>query len=1005
MDELLAILHRVLEDYETYNPLFSFTCYGTESSITPYTHQLEFVARNMLRRPLRVLLADEIGLGKTVTALVTLKRLERLGMAKRVLIAVPRILVSQWASELKRIRTHFRYITRRRFKRLVEQGFPPGYYLTSMDLIKRENYMTILENIPWDVIVVDEAHRLGKKRKTETQRYRQIGRKLIERHPERNVLLLSATPHRGDPDDYLSRLLLLDPYLERGRHLDNLRFYARTHNVLVFRRRKKDVNEVYEKRKVFTDCKLKAVVITPTEEEKEFHTRLIEFLSTKLREFYSKTKKEPKALGLLLALIFKRASSSPYAAIKTLNRILEKRAKILEEAELSVTDRDERYAESLADSLFGFGFEDYEEYVEDYQRVDMLVEPDEILNSFAEKYSRFFSREDVEELKLLIQLAEDIKRHDSRLIAVKQIIKHHIKEGRKIIVFTEYKDTARYIIEALKEDIDPSKVVKLTSDEANNERRLTEIKRKFERNPNCQILVATDVASEGLNLQVANILINYEPPWSPIKLEQRIGRVWRLGQKLDVTAYTVFLGVESDRDVLDVLYRKLIALGRSVGTEKPLIGEESIVINMEETDETPVRLGEFRKRGKTFKATEYTFQIEYIRGGRAALNELVLYIIRSIEKLKQDLRKMNVLPKITHESIEKILAHSCGFSSTEEAFNSLKQVLIQLSPKRVKRIKNNRGSEERLMVIRPGGAVVEVNDLNTVFMIIKSELRSKLKHTDITLTKPINIIVYADENCELYLYEVSIVDEDGQTTLYQEPIGVLVSGNSIESVRGRRLLGFLSKSLGKLHVTCDEYQPEDRHLMLILKSRAKSVGKNILDELSSELDKYRSELIRMGWRREDSWFPSIKKASINVDGPLTIITYTSKRTFLKELELDPLLKKRVELKAMKHAMEYERAHGREPKDVSQFEHFDILSRDPKTGEIRYIEVKGHLGPSFLAELTEEEFKLAKEKGENYWLYIVNNIGSGRPKLKAIRNPLAKMKVEVLEAKKYILFPR
>jgi len=1005
MKEFLQLVSRILEDYETYNPMFSFTCYRTETSMKPYMHQIEFVARNILRKPLRVLLADEIGLGKTVTALVTLKRLQRLGVAKKVLIAVPRILISQWESELRKIDIRFRRITRTNFKRLVHEEFPEGYYLTSMDLIKRERYIKELIRIPWDVIVVDEAHRLGKKRKKETQRYSQIGGRLIEASPERNVLLLSATPHRGDPYDYLARLFLLDPHLERGRHLDNVGFYALTHNILVFRRRKIDVNEVYERRKVFTDCKLKAVVVTPTKEENEFHKRLINFLSTKLRDFYSEMHMEPKALGLLLSLIFKRASSSPYAAIKTMNRILEKRASILE-PKLLFSEEDERRAEALADSLFGFGFEDYGEYIEDYERRDEISDPDEALDQFAEKCSSLLSTQDVEELKYLIQLAETIKRHDSRLLALKELVHYHVKEGRKVIIFTEYKDTANYILRTLEDDLGKDRVVRLTGEEANNERILNRIRKKFERRPDCQVLIATDVASEGLNLQIANILIHYEPPWSPIKLEQRIGRVWRLGQKSNVTAYTIFLGVESDRDVLDILYKKLIALGRSIGTEKPPIGEEAIVIDMEKKEEVPLQLGELRKNGKKIRTSEYTFRMQYIKGRRAALNELVVYIIQSIQRLKEDLRRMNILPRVSRENIERLLAESCGFSNTEEAYKALERLLkVILSKIRKMSFSLSYEKEGYLTVTTPGGALIEISDLNTAFTITKAII----KDASPQLTphqKTINIITYCDDDYELHLYNLIIGEkyDKNSTILHREPIGVRLSRGELEIIRGTKLLEALTKTLENYLVTCDEYQSENPFMLLRLKSKVREQGNNFLSSITGELNRYRTRLEKRGWREKDEWFPTSHTTFINIEGPTAIITFTSRKAFLKEQELDPLLKKRIELKAMEHAITYEKEHNREPQDVSQYEHFDILSRNPETGELRYIEVKGHLGSSLIAELSEYEFKLAKEKGEQYWLYIITNIGSGKPKLKAIKNPLEKMKVEVLETKKYKLTP-
>jgi hypothetical protein len=129
-----------------------------------------------------------------------------------------------------------------------------------------------------------------------------------------------------------------------------------------------------------------------------------------------------------------------------------------------------------------------------------------------------------------------------------------------------------------------------------------------------------------------------------------------------------------------------------------------------------------------------------------------------------------------------------------------------------------------------------------------------------------------------------------------------------------------------------------------------------------------------------------------------------------ERELSPEEKRRIEAEAMRVAMERERKEGRIPEDVSGREHYDILSRDPRTGEVRYIEVKGHAGPSLLAELSEAEYRFALEKAqkkderESYWLYIVYNIASGKPRLKRIQNPLSKMKVETVKVTKYILKP-
>src|SRR5207253_11228344 len=130
------------------------------------------------------------------------------------------------------------------------------------------------------------------------------------------------------------------------------------------------------------------------------------------------------------------------------------------------------------------------------------------------------------------------------------------------------------------------------------------MKSKFEADPNSRILLATDVASEGLNLQVANILVNYEVPWSIVKLEQRIGRVWRLGQKRDVEIYTLFLGNRSDLDALHLLYQKLLNLRRAEIALRPLMGQEVLVASAEEIGRGPMTRVDDGKKFR--KATENT---------------------------------------------------------------------------------------------------------------------------------------------------------------------------------------------------------------------------------------------------------------------------------------------------------------------------------------------------------------------------------------------------------------
>lgn len=1002
------IVNDILNIYECYNPFFNYIVVEAEQPITPYLHQIEFNIRTLFRRPLRVFIADEIGLGKTITALTVLRKFWRLGESKKVLIIVPRILVSQWIWELMRLgfSRYIKRIERDTVKGLILSGFPDGIYIASMDLIKLDRYYNVIKDVNWDTIIVDEAHRLGKN----TDRYNVIGEKLIKSNPCRNVILLSATPHRGDPEDYLCRLEIIDPYLWAGKHLDNVKFYGLTHNVIIFRRSKIDVNDVYEERKVFTDCNLEAVVISASSEERDFQVRIIRFLRTKLLEFYSKIGVEPKAMGLLTAVIFKRTSSSPYAAIKTLERMIKMRAEYLKSIKepLRLIEEYDEEAKSISDTIFGFGFDDYSDY---YGEVES-VEPDEVLNEFAAKCSILLSDEDEKELKGLVELAKRIAESDSRLNAVKLLVKEYIKQNRKVIIFSEYKDTINYIYKAFMEEFGEERLIKLTSDEVRDENELRKIRNRFERDPRCMIMLATDVASEGLNLQVANVVINYEIPWSPVKLEQRMGRVWRLGQTKDVLIHTIFLATDTDRDVLDIIYKKLIAVGRSTGIKKSLVGETTIVIDMR-GEELPLQLSQVVKGEKRVKPTEYTLISEYVKGGREALDAMVEQIVRMISKLKEDLRKFNILPKIDKDMIKLLIYNGTGFKDSIELFNKLIDLLKSLIVNAKKFGINFEFKDlgNKLIVISSGGAPIEVNDCASAYKVIRmilNDILSTFSHEMKGRGIPY-IVAYSDEDATLLIYEVliSYIDDKGlEHRLYEEPIGVYLKDDIVNCVRGSKLMELVSKAINKMAFKVDEYKfeqkDEDKRL---IESKLISLSNDLLRRLNSDFNKYREELSRNGWRQvKDNWQPDLKKCKTKVGRLIGIIEFTSESSIAREHEIDPLTKRSIENRAMMYALKYERENNREAIDVSDREHFDILSRDPKSGEIRYIEVKGHAGTSLIAELSEKEYNTALEKGDKYWLYIVHSIELGKPQLIAVKDPTKNMKISTVETKKYILKP-
>jgi superfamily II DNA or RNA helicase len=967
----LSLVREVLELYAGYNPILYMASLDARPPVEPYLHQAEFLARTLFRVPLRAFVADEIGLGKTVTAIAAAKRLWDLGLARRVLIVVPRVLVRQWVLELERLGLNPRRIERHNFKVLAASGFPEGFYVASMDLVKRKRYVEAIAATPWDVLVVDEAHRLGKsKGKGETMRYRFA--EALARERERSVLLLSATPHRGDPHDYLSRLRLLDPSLTPDlRKLDTPQFYALTHNVLVFRRTKLDVNEVYEGRRVFPGCKISAVIVPATREEAEFHKRLLAFLRTKLLDFHRMTGTQPRELGLLMALMFKRASSSPYAALKTMEYMLEKRAAWLEPG--SALEKELKRRGRLARAVLGLGFEEYE----------AEADPDKAVDEFAEACSALLSERDVEELRELVKLAKASIERDSRLSAVASIVEQHVRAGDKVIVFTEFKDTARYLAGKLEGVLGSGAVALLTSDEAAREEGLERVRRWLGQEGG-RVLVATDVASEGLNLQVAGVLVNYEPPWSPVKLEQRIGRVWRLGQRRDVSVYTVFLAVESDRDVLEVLYRKLVAMGRALGKlEKPPVGEEAYVIDMEERgSQQPVVLA-VKRGARLRRVTEYALRSEYIREGRQGLERLVDAIARTLAQLQRDLEKVGGYRRPSREGVRAFMLRAAGFPSYGEAYSALFKLAEALAKLRPDLVRAEGG---RLFVRAPGGASIPFDEP------VKA-LKALLAGLPRGGRAPFIVSLGGGEG-EVRVYEVGVALRGGPV-VYREPVGVDAGGRLL---RGAELLEALAKALAGAVFEAQEFTARfDEDLF-----KLRSYATELLRDLTADFARYRDGVARL--RLAAGGGSPLEQLEVREPRLIGVVRFTSEASFTSERELSAEEKGRIEAEAMRVAMEYERSQGREPVDVSGREHFDILSRDPRTGEVRYIEVKGHAGPSLLAELSEAEYRVARERRDRYWLYIVCNIASGKPQLVAVQDPLSRMKVEVLGAPKYLLKP-
>jgi len=591
------------------------TYYMIKRGYTPFLHQQLLFWKWRFKKDLRVLVGDEIGLGKTIEAAMLLRALINDRGAKRILVLVPKVLREQWYQELTNFFTDY-YVDVIRDRNDMDELSRKidGYriFIVSIDLAKKEEYRRFFEGF-WDVLVVDEAHNLGSSSKRDA-----FVRNLNAAHR----IYLSATPHRGKTERYLN----LVGHLGEVSSIDDTKKF-------VERRTKRLVNRIrmeFGRSPVFTKCRVAAVVVKATDDEKRFSEELTEFLTSVISR---REKDDP--ISLLATLIRKRVSSSPRAAMITLGRIVEKRFSKV--GELS---------KEILEALASGSIEELSAALEETGASEVDEAQTTIDKAFAERLTagEFYR------LRELLELASKIEKKDSKLEALKKILEYHVQRGEKVIVFTEYRDTLEYLEEKLKE-FNPLAVYGGLGEEEIKRRR-----EEFEKSG--KILLATDVASEGLNLQVANVVVNYEPPWVPVKLEQRIGRVWRLRQRRDVTVYNLFLGTRADIEVVDKLYGKVLEIATALEDVKNIIGEEvERVVGGEMVKELPqLEISETRLIGAQLRGR--------LEDEVRELEQQIRSLRRTLSSIYPSENEKNIVPIVTklglplEEEIESLFSDS-----------------------------------------------------------------------------------------------------------------------------------------------------------------------------------------------------------------------------------------------------------------------------------------------------------------------------------------------------------
>jgi len=1009
------------------------------SKVDPLPHQIDAVYGRILQLPrIRFLIADDPGAGKTIMAGLVIKELKLRHLVRRILVVTPGHLKDQWRRELAdRFEEHFV---------VVDRGTVAGHYgenvwqreaqiITSMDFAKRDDVLPALRAVDFDLVIVDEAHKMSAYQYGDkvhrTSRYR-LGEILSERAT--HLLFLTATPHKGDPDNFRLFLDLLEPGFFGSNELiqESLRSGD---NPLFIRRLKEDLKD-FDGRPLFLPRTVHTIsfdIGADSPEEKELYNDLSRYVE----EQYNKALRRGKRRSVAFALVIlqRRFASSLYA----LHQSLERRKKRLEE-----------WLEEGRKGMFQprqlqFDWESWEE-TEDLEEQERWREEERIeALSVAENRSEL--EEEIRTLSDLLNRARKLidSGAEIKLRRFRKALNRLLEEepDEKVLVFTESRDTLEYIEKRLRSwgyDV-------CTIHGGMSLDQRIEGERIFRNR--AQIMVATEAAGEGINLQFCHLMINYDLPWNPTRLEQRMGRIHRYGQQREVHVFNMVAADTREGRVFRRLFDKLDEIRRALGSDRvfDVLGEVYSGKNLAQL--IVEAAANARSIEEILREIDVQVDSEYVARVRENLGESLAtrYIdYTRIRELAERAREQRLIPEYAEAffikgftllggkmrrsadgwwRIDRIPAELRSVAD-EDAFRRRFGPIVPRYPK---------ATFDKDKAFRAGDA-----EFLSFGHPLFEALIEWIERTYGAALRRGTVFTDPDGRLDgtILLYECSVDDGFGHTAgrrMFASFVDART--NEIHPVNPAILWDLRPQAPPNLEQAPDVdslrkavlpqiAQALDRYLEEIRQERERQTavkekyGLKSLDLLITQLD---GEIIDLEIRRENGE---------KVDLPLRNKQERKQRyeqarkeleeTIARERNLsknmpefvaavrvfpDPAAAREdaaapdadIEAVGMRIALEYERAQGRIAEDVAAENlGFDIRSTDPETGAKRYIEVKARAGAGAVA-LTRNEWFKAHRFGNDYYLYVVLH-AAGTPDLYIVRNPAACLDAEELVEVRY-----
>lgn len=539
------------------------------SQVEPLPHQITAVYGEMLpRQPLRFLLADDPGAGKTIMTGLFIKELMLRGDLQRCLIISPGSLTEQWQDELwQKFQLPFELLTNSTIQsaRTGNAFAEMPLVIARLDKLSRdEDLQERLKQTDWDLIVFDEAHKLSASvfggEVKYTRRYK-LGQLLSGR--TRHLLLLTATPHNGKEEDFQLFMGLLDPDRFEGRYREGVHTVDASN---LMRRLVKEQLLRFDGTPLFPERRAYTVDYELSELEAALYEAVTHYVSEEFNRADNLDAERRGTVGFALTILQRRLASSPEAIYQSLRRRRERMESRLREEKL--LSRGSALKGEIIPRMDAEDIDNLEDSPEDEQEqtVDQVTDLATAARTIHELEL------EIAHLRELEALADRVRRSGtdrkwqelSRILQDEKEMFDSNGQRRKLVVFSEHRDTLNYLCEKIRTLLGRHEaVVTIHGGIARDERR--NIQASFVQDKDVLVLIATDAAGEGINLQRAHLMVNYDLPWNPARIEQRFGRIHRIGQNEVCHLWNLVADETREGDVYARLLHKIEEQRRALG--------------------------------------------------------------------------------------------------------------------------------------------------------------------------------------------------------------------------------------------------------------------------------------------------------------------------------------------------------------------------------------------------------------------------------------------------------